>query len=207
MAKEEKPSFTVTDRRKFTEEGDIRPDAQVEQEKPSEAEQKPEPKVVEMPKPPVAEPEAPKTTSQGDAIPETPSHADQLAGAYAYDEQNRLMDQQIQRELDARGAGRTTADFQITFEKFVGTLYMTALMQLGLVHEQGMQPRADLIGARQTIDTLALLAEKTKGNLTPAEDAMVKNCLYEVRLAYVEVTNAISRAAQMPPTDPGAGLN
>lgn len=205
MAKEEKPSFTVTDRRKFTVEGDVRPDVPAQPETP-EAEEKSQPKVVEMPRAAAPEPEPPKTTSQGDEIPETPSHADQLAGRNAYDEQTRVIDQQIQRELDARGAGRSASDFQITFEKFIGTLYMTALMQLGLVHEQGGQPHADLMGARQTIDTLALLAEKTKGNLTAAEDAMVTNCLYEVRMAYVEVTNAISRAAQMPPTDPGAGL-
>ena len=55
----------------------------------------------------------------------------------------------------------------MTFERFLASLYMTAMLQLGLMHQQGEQPRIDIIGARQTIDTLALLAEKTKGNLTP----------------------------------------
>ena len=49
----------------------------------------------------------------------------------------------------------------------MASLYMTAMLQLGLMQEEGGQPRIDLIGARQTIDTLGLLAEKTKGNLTP----------------------------------------
>jgi hypothetical protein len=82
---------------------------------------------------------------------------------------------------------------------------MTALVQLGVVHEQGGQPAADLIGARQTIDTLSLIAEKTRGNLTPPEDHMLSNCLYELRMAYIEVTNALTRppAGGMPP-DPGA---
>jgi hypothetical protein len=67
---------------------------------------------------------------------------------------------------------------------------------MGLMHEQGGQPRLDIIGARQTIDTLSLLAEKTKGNLTPTEETFLQNSLYEVRMAYVEVTNALSRPPQ-----------
>jgi hypothetical protein len=67
------------------------------------------------------------------------------------------------------------------------------------MHQQGEQPRIDIIGARQTIDTLSLLAEKTKGNLTPTEETLLQNSLCEVRMAYVEVTNALSR-----PPQPGA---
>jgi hypothetical protein len=87
----------------------------------------------------------------------------------------------------------------MTFERFMASLYMTAMLQLGLMHQQGEQPRMDIIGARQTIDTLSLLAEKTKGNLTPTEETFLQNSLYEVRMAYVEVTNALSR-----PPKPGA---
>jgi len=54
----------------------------------------------------------------------------------------------------------------MSFERFMASLYMTAMMQLGLMHEQGGQPGVDVIGARQTIDTLGMIAEKTKGNLT-----------------------------------------
>jgi hypothetical protein len=72
------------------------------------------------------------------------------------------------------------------------------------MHEQGGQPRVDIIGARQTIDTLALLAEKTKGNLTPTEQTFLQNSLYEVRMAYVEVTNALSRPPE-PGTATGTG--
>jgi hypothetical protein len=96
----------------------------------------------------------------------------------------------------------------MTFERFIASLYMSALMQLGLMHEQGGSPGVDLLGARQAIDTLGLLAEKTKGNLTVTEDNLMQNCLYELRMAYVEVTNAIARGPQMPgaPPPPG-GLN
>jgi len=67
------------------------------------------------------------------------------------------------------------------------------------MHQQGEQPRVDIVGARQTIDTLSLLSEKTRGNLTPTEQNFLQNSLYEVRMAYVEVTNALSR-----PPQPGA---
>ena len=70
------------------------------------------------------------------------------------------------------------------------------LAQLGLAAPQGAKPEVDLIGARQTIDTLAMLQQKTKGNLTAAEENMMQNCLYELRMAYLEVTNLITHPPQ-----------
>jgi hypothetical protein len=72
------------------------------------------------------------------------------------------------------------------------------MLQLGLMQEEGGQPRVDLLGARQTIDTLGMLAEKTRGNLNAAEQHFLQNCLYELRMAYVEVTNALSRPPEAP---------
>jgi Domain of unknown function (DUF1844). len=123
----------------------------------------------------------------------------------AYKAQTADIDARIQKELDQRKPGHKASDFEMTFEKFVASLYMTALMQLGLVHEQGMQARPDIMAARQTIDTISLLGEKTKGNLTPAEETLFQNVLYELRMAYVEVTNAITKMPQGP-IDPNAGL-
>ena len=85
----------------------------------------------------------------------------------------------------------------MTFEKFVASLYMTTLMQLGLAAPQGEKPTLDLIGARQTIDILGLLNDKTKGNLTAAEEGTLRNVLYELRMAYLEVTNLLAN----PPKD------
>ncbi len=64
---------------------------------------------------------------------------------------------------------------------------------------QGEKPEVDIIGARQTIDTVAMLQEKTKGNLTPQEEGMLQNILYELRMAYLEVTNLLAK-----PPQPGA---
>ena len=88
----------------------------------------------------------------------------------------------------------------MTFERFMASLYMTAMLQLGLMRRQGEQPPIDLIGARQTIDTLSLITEKTKGNLTRTEENFLQNSLYELRMAYVEVTNALARPPQSPAT-------
>jgi len=87
----------------------------------------------------------------------------------------------------------------MTFEKFIASIYMSALVQLGLAAPQGEKPVVDLLGARQTIDTLAILQEKTKGNLTPAEQNMLQNLLYELRMAYLEVTNMLTRPPQAGP--------
>jgi hypothetical protein len=50
---------------------------------------------------------------------------------------------------------------------------------------------------------LGLLQTKTKGNLTSTEEHFLQNCLYELRMAYVEVTNALARPPQAP--SPAAG--
>jgi type IV secretory pathway VirB10-like protein len=180
---EKKPEFTVTDRRLFTPEGELRPDTSEEQTPP--------------PSQPATEakaPEPPKTAEAAPQTPPPPSAADQKAQAEAYSKSTSELDARLKREL-----GSTQAqDLQITFERFLASLYMTALLQLGLVHEQGGRPQVDLIGARQTIDTIEILKEKTKGNLTSAEEAFLQNVLYELHMAYIEVTNALARSAQAP---------
>ena len=103
----------------------------------------------------------PPQADQAQDVPPPPTAAEQQAQADAYRESSKELDSRV--EL----SGRSAKEFEMTFERFLASLYMTAMLQLGLMHQQGEQPRVDIIGARQTIDTLALLAEKTKGNLTP----------------------------------------
>lgn len=84
----------------------------------------------------------------------------------------------------------------MTFERLIASLYMTAMLQLGMARPEGGQPQPDITGARQTIDTLALLNDKTRGNLTKPEENLLQNCLFELRMAYIEITN---RIVQPPP--------
>jgi hypothetical protein len=195
--------FTVADRRRFVFDGEVHdnPDRQEPRAEESAASEAETPKVAEVkefPKPAVSAAEAPpqQVTEEAPKL----SDAERKAGDAAFAESSKAIDEQIRAQL-----GRKAEEFQMTFDRFVASIYMTALMQLGLVHEQGGQPRVDLIGARQTIDTLVLLREKTKGNLTPQEENLLSNSIYEVQMAYVEVTNAVTRKVQ--PAPPGAVPN
>ena len=185
---EKKPEFTVTDRRLFTPEGELRPD--VEETPAEKSAVKPKP-AAEQPK---SAAEQPKPAEPAAQTPPPPSAADQKAQADAYSKSTRDLDARLKRELGSAQA----QDLQMTFERFLASLYMTALLQLGLVQEQGGRPQIDLIGARQTIDTIDILKDKTKGNLTSAEETFLQNVLYELHMAYIEVTNALARGAQAP---------
>jgi len=198
MAKDKREEFVVTDRRLFTPEGEIRPDVPKEEERaeapPAEPPAaKPGPQPVEPPKARVESFDA-----GSEEMPLPPTAEEQAQQKSAYDESTRRIDDQLRSRLE----GRLPKDFEMTFERLVASLYMTALMQLGLVHAQGEQPRADVLGARQTIDTLAILQDKTKGNLTEAERNMLQQCLYELRMAWLELTNAIAQGP--PPGAPGS---
>jgi hypothetical protein len=196
--KRQESGFTVTDRRLFTEDGELRNDVREEAEAPKAstppASIPTSAQTATKESAPAANPAAPfPAASEGIAgqdMPAPPSAAEQQAQADAYRTSSKELDSRV--EL----SGRSAKEFEMTFDRFLASLYMTAMLQLGLMHEQGGQPRIDIIGARQTIDTLALLAEKTKGNLTPTEETFLQNSLYEVRMAYVEVTNALSRPPQ-----------
>jgi Domain of unknown function (DUF1844) len=184
MAEKKNDSFTVTDRRLFTADGELRKDGAEEEEAPAAKDSAPSTE-----KPSVGQTEPEKQP----IAPPAPTAAEQKQQADAYRQSSREMD----RQVEARG--HSAKELEITFERFLTSLYMTGMLQLGLMHEQGGQPQLDLIGARQTIDTLAMISEKTKGNLTSKEESFLQNALYELRMAYVEVTNAIARGPQQVP--------
>jgi hypothetical protein len=76
-----------------------------------------------------------------------------------------------------------------TFEFLVFSLKMQAEMRLGLVNfgpEKDAQP--DLPSARHAIDLLAMIAEKTKGNLTIEEQRLIENSLTELRFRFVQIS-------------------
>ena len=81
---------------------------------------------------------------------------------------------------------------ELNFTAFVISLATTAAMHLGDLAdpETGQAPPLNLDGASQMIDILALLEEKTKGNLTAEERQVMEQVLYELRLRFVEVSGA-----------------
>ena len=76
---------------------------------------------------------------------------------------------------------------KIDFPTFVLSINSSALVQLGLIEDPANGQKAkNLPLAKQTIDLLAMLEEKTKGNLTSDEENILKNILYELRMLYVK---------------------
>lgn len=174
MPDKKKDEFKVSDRRLFTSDGELRTETADEVVSPS------------------ADRNVILTDQTEPDVPPPPSATEQQAQHDAYKQSSRDLDSQV--EL----SGHSTKELEVSFERFLASLYMSAMVQLGLMVEQGGSPQIDLIGARHTIDTLGMISEKTKGNLTPKEQGFLQNCLYELRMAYVEVTNAIARGAQPP---------
>jgi len=185
---ERKSEFVVTDKRKFTAEGELRPEAEREQAPPA--------KLPAASAATSAKTEAVPPPASASAVPPPPTAAEQRAQDDAYRDSGKKFERAAFR-------GRTPQDYEMNFERLVASLYMTAMMQLGLVHEEGHQPAADLLGAKQTIDTIGLLQEKTRGNLTDQEQHLLQNCLYELRMGFVELTNALARQAPSDLSAPG----
>ncbi len=81
---------------------------------------------------------------------------------------------------------------QLDFSAFVLSLGSSALIHLGLAPDpETKEPRKpELALAQQSIDLLALLQEKTRGNLTPDEDSFLRNLLFDLRMRFVEVAKA-----------------
>jgi hypothetical protein len=95
--------------------------------------------------------------------------------------------------LNLEGNQETTPqhDIPMTFQTLIFSLSTTAMMQLGILsHPEGAQKK-DLPAAKQTIDILEVLQEKTKGNLTPEESQLLEASLYDLKMTYLKSTNAI----------------
>ncbi|WP_263383773.1 DUF1844 domain-containing protein [Granulicella arctica] len=195
MSEQNKP-FVVTDRRKFTLDGEPRPDADPSPER----EPRPEHAIPSGPEP-VAAPtpisaaddtpgvEPPATDQQEDLPPAlTPEQTSQAK--FAYEQTADRLDVAIR----AANPGMDHLP-QMTFDGLVQSVYMTAVMQLGGNTPEGEQPRVDLMGARQSIDMLAVLEDKTANNLSEAETRLLESAIFELRVAFLEVTQALSRSA------------
>ena len=156
MANEEEkaPSFKVNDRRRFSSEGELKPEFRGEAD--------------------VSSADAPDTSSASAA-----SRTEQTARA---NEQTR------------RGPQAGLPPAELTFGTFLVGLSTQALVLLGDVPdpESGKPSPPDLRGAQQVIDIIAMLREKTRGNLDREEEQLIEAVLYELRMKYVE------RARQPP---------
>jgi hypothetical protein len=86
----------------------------------------------------------------------------------------------------------------LTFTAFVLSLASTAAVHFGDLPDPASGERAplNLAGAAQMIEILALLDQKTRGNLTAEERAMLEQVLYELRMRFVEASSAGKRIVE-----------
>jgi hypothetical protein len=185
MSEQNKP-FVVTDRRKFTLDGEARPDADPSPERDErEAVQTSAP--IEVPPPPPAEAETEEIA--GTELP-APTEEQIERSRAAYEATADRLDTAIRAANP--GMDHPPA---MSFETLVQSIYMSAIVQLGGATPEGQQPQVDIMGARQSIDMLAVLADKTKGNLSPTEQRLLDSALFELRMGFLEITQALARSA------------
>ncbi len=90
-------------------------------------------------------------------------------------------------EKPAEQPAQTPPPLAMTFSTFVISLSTQALAHLGeIAHPIDSQVAVDLGAAKQLIDILGILKEKTQGNLDASESGLLDNMLYDLRLRYVE---------------------
>jgi len=233
--------FVINDRRKFTADGDLRPDAApsepkpVRNDSPIESSAGPATEASTGPRLVHSEPSidqgAPSSTGgpiagQG-GVPSERSSLTGVESGLPSDEEAQqpppLTAEQTEQATTAYNATVDRLDTAIrasnpsmgpipemTFERLVQSIYMQTLMQLGLTGEPGSTPQVDLLGARSSIDMLGIIEQKTKGNLTENETKLIEAALFEMRMGFLEITQALARQAatrQPPPgTPPGPSI-
>jgi hypothetical protein len=195
------PKFEVIDRRKFK--------AEEEQESAKSAPPAPESAPAEPPAGPrLVVPETRQETVPNEApenstaepamdLPPAPTAEESREQKFAYDASAQRLEDLVRAQNPAIGAQPP-----VGFEHLVQQLYVSAMIQMGAGAQEGQRPRVDILGARQTIDLMGVLAEKTKGNLTETEQRTLETVLFEVRMAFLELTSMITLQGLQPPPPP-----
>jgi Domain of unknown function (DUF1844) len=161
-------TFKVVDRRLFTADGELRKEVAEQQDREHEA-------AANASAASVARAAAPATAA---AVP-----GPKLVPGGATASQSEM----AHAETPKRSAA---------FENLVRSLGQNAAMLLGgYADPRTGQPMLDLEGAREMIDMLDTLREKTMGNLAPEEDTLLVDVLGNLKLAYMEMTKAATAAA------------
>ncbi len=206
------PKFTVVDRRKLRESEESTPETAAP-EAPAKPTAAPRLTLVE----PIQQHAAPEPVAIADEpaeslgleseddftdsqLPPVPT-AEEMSFQFAAYEQAA---QRIDDLVRAQNPGAPAAE-KIGFEHLVQQLYLSAMMQMGAGTPEGQRPRIDILGARQTIDLLGVVLERSKGNISQMEERTLLTVLFEVRMNFLELTRMISMQAQAPmPPPPGS---
>ena len=203
------PKFEVIDRRKIkAEEEQETARTAAPEAKPTEPQAGPAagpsagPRlVVPEDKPAPVEEPAPAAEKEAEPeLPPAPSAEESRLQKSAYDQSAQRLEDLVRAQNPGVGAQPP-----VGFEHLVQQLYISAMIQMGAGTQEGQRPRMDILGARQTIDLLGVLAEKTKGNLNEAEERTLETVLFEARMAFLELTSMITVQGMQPPQPPPPG--
>jgi Domain of unknown function (DUF1844) len=189
--REKEPQFTVTDRRKFTSDGELREGGE---STPPAAPQAIRPEAVAPAPAQAVQVELEPEVMDGDETIPEPTAAESAQQSKEYHASASRLDDMLLKANPGQPAPAV-----MNFDRLVQSLYMTAAVQMGEGTAPNEQPRIDILGARQSIDMLSVLDEKTKGNLTEQEKRLLQNALFDLRMSFLEITNAIANSAQRPP--------
>jgi hypothetical protein len=193
------PKFEVIDRRKFKADEQGNSNAPAPQPEPTDPHAGPRLVVTEA-KHGQAPEEAPQAAAPGEEpeLPPAPTAEESRQQKTAYDASAQRLEDLVRAQNPGIGAQPP-----VGFEHLVQQLYISAMIQMGAGTQEGQRPRVDILGARQTIDLLGVLADKTKGNLNETEERALETVLFEVRMAFLELTNMITlQGVQAPPPPP-----
>src|SRR4051794_29657297 len=177
---QEEVSFKVADRRKFNADGSLKEGVTLEPERPAE---KPEPK---------------------DAAESVEPDASQVAASPEMGAEPDTMPEEGLDDEDFPGA-----DDPASFVNFLSTLATNAAAALGAVPHPATGKRTlDLDSGKYWLDILAMVREKTKGNLHPQESRLLDGLLGDLRMQYVQLVRATEEKlkAQAAQTFSGADI-
>ena len=145
---EEDSGFRVADRRKFTEDGELR-----------------------------------------DAAKEAPSGPASPAGASGEAQGQERGGESASSPI----VGQDSRESKMDFPTLVVSLTTTAMLQMGLVPNPATQKvEKNLPAARQTIDILEILKDKTQGNLKPEETRLLDRCLHDLKISFVQSSQRVT---------------
>ncbi|RMF89405.1 MAG: DUF1844 domain-containing protein [Nitrospinota bacterium] len=103
---------------------------------------------------------------------------------------SRTTERRESRPQETPPSGKQERSFTlppVSFSTFLLSQSSLAMMYLGEIPDPVSQQKVkNLELAKHTIDTLAMLEEKTRGNLTPDEEQLLKDLLYDLRMRYVQ---------------------
>ncbi|SHK70044.1 protein of unknown function [Desulfatibacillum alkenivorans DSM 16219] len=108
------------------------------------------------------------------------------APGQAEEKQSASQESQAKKEYNTAGTGASQALPQVNFPTFIISLSSSVLVYLGEMEDPATgETVVNLPVAKQTIDILGMLEEKTKGNLSEDESRLLQNILYDLRMRYV----------------------